>query len=154
MSKKNKLKQQTSIKHFLYHNTNRVLLWLEQNKGLFNVGDIVNTVTASGRRETYKDGCLKRWKVVFIDELGMPYVRRISRRRGYVKNTGSSMFGVTQFDKLTPSALKYWKTTDFFNIAIFSVTLDEGYISALMLDEKFDPRAEYKAKRGTFNASK
>ena len=154
MSKKNKLKPQNVTKYNLYHNTNRVLLWLEQNKGLFNVGDIVNTITASGRRETYKDGCLIRWKVVFIDELGMPYVRKIARRRGYVKNTNYSMFDITEFNQLNPSALKYWKTTDYFNIAIFSVTLDEGYMNALMLNEKFDPRAEYKAKRGVLDASK
>ena len=154
MSKKNKLKPQNVIKYHLYHNSCRVLLWLEQNKGMFNVGDIVNPVTASGRRATYKDGCLKRWKVVFIDELGMPYVRRIARRRGYIKNEDNSMFGLTQFHELNSAALKYWKTTDYFNIAIFSVTLDEGYMNALMLGEKFDPRAEYKAKRGMLNASK
>jgi hypothetical protein len=151
MGKKSKRVSEHIVKYILYNTTHRVLLWIEQYKNKFAIGDVINLTFLNGCRVTYKDGCLKRYKVVFIDDLGMAYVRAIARKRGYGET--KAIHSLTRFDETSRTYLSFWRGGNQASRVISGAELDEGYINSVMLGERFDPRAEYKAKRGIINAS-
>ena len=142
------------VKHNFYHNSNRVLLWIELYKDKFAVGDIINLTYMNGCRVPYKDGCLRRYKVVFIDDLGMAFVRMIARRRGYIKKSTTPAYLLTQFGETHASYMRFWHGDNYKDKIIHGIEFDEGYMNAVMLGERFDPRAEYKARRGIISAPK
>lgn len=154
MGRKSKRVPEHVVKHNFYHNTARTLLWIEEYKNKFAVGDIVNLTFMNGCRVPYADGCLKRYKVVFIDDLGMVYVRMIARRRGYVKNSTKPSYILTQYGECHTSYMRFWHGDDYKDKIIFGMEFDEGYMNSVMLGERFDPRAEYKARRGIISAPK
>jgi hypothetical protein len=142
------------VKHHFYNNTQRVLKWIQEYRDRFAVGDIVNLTHLNKCRVTYKDGCLKRYKVVFIDEMGMAYVRQIAKRRGYVKDSTQPLYNLTQYNEASHAYLAFWHGQDYAGKIIGGAELDEGYVNSVMLGERFDPRSEYKARRGIIHAPK
>jgi len=153
MGRKSKRVPEFITKHHFYNN-NLILKWINEYKDKFAVGDIVNLTYINKCRVAYKDGCLQRYKVVFIDEIGIAYVRQIARRRGYVRNSTVALYSLTQYCETPNSYLAFWHGSNYESKIINGAELDEGYMNSIMLGERFDPRAEYKARRSVISASK
>lgn len=98
----------------------------------FQVGDVLirTTKTSDGKSEvdTMNDasGVPKKFKVVFIDDLGIPWIKQLSVRGGL----GNKMHCLATMD-----------------VHRHSYKIDPEQLDAFLLGYKYDPRIEYKRMR-------
>lgn len=98
----------------------------------FNIGDVlVRTATTFNNNETIIDkvseSCPvpKKFRVLYIDELGIPWVKQLSVRGGL----GNKMYCLMNY------------------VNNYSWKIDPEQIDAVLLGYKYDPRAEYRRMR-------
>jgi len=107
----------------------------EFNSWNFEVGDVLvrySYSTVGGRTkniELVSSSCRvpKKYKIVYIDDAGIPWTKQVSVRGGYGK-------------KIRPltNISDGWSNT---------VAIDPEQIDAILLGYKYDPRSEYKKMR-------
>ena len=131
--------------NLFYQTTNlgRLIISYEEYKNLFKVGDIVNLVEHPGHIASFEDGLPKRYKVVFVDEHGQAWMRRISRKKGLTKRILSPIGVVRNCSPEELESLTAWGETRIYT----KIQLDAEYITSILLGFKFNPRAIYKKSK-------
>jgi len=127
-----KPKELEDIKSFLASNPIAQLL-REFSNWSFEVGDVLvkyKILSASQTKniENVSQACPipKKYRIVHIDDLGIPWVKQISVRGGL----GNKLYCILNYSQ--PNTV--WE-------------IDPEQIEALLLGYKYDPRAEYKRMR-------
>lgn len=98
----------------------------------FSIGDVLvrTKVNHDGVPEVDTvngiDDVPKKYKVVYIDDIGVPWIKQISVRGGL----GSKMYCLALMD-----------------INVYSYKIDPEQLEAMLLNYRYDPRIEYKKMR-------
>ena len=128
-----------------YQGTNlgRIIKMYEEYRNMFKVGDVVNLILHPGSIASFDDGLPKRYQVVLVDDMGQPWLQRISRKRGFTRRAitplGILRVGTSsEFD-----ALIEWGETRVYT----KMQLDAEYMASILLGFKFNPRAIYQKSK-------
>ncbi len=113
------------------HPTGRLLAEL-RNVWQFQVGDVLIRHKVEGTSsdlDVVSDACPipKKFRVMFIDELGMPWIKQLSVRGGL----GSKLMAMA----------------DAWSNGKYRYSVDPELVDSILLGYKYDPRIEYKKMR-------